>query len=107
MPASVGVIILYDGRFLLNDFSAGTGAGHGRAQEHIDDEHNKEHEAKCYTQVHKPGRGDAIFTFTWFAHSWWGKKKKINVYELGLPDVPIFLGHPDILDILKMSHRDT
>lgn len=34
-------------------------------------------------------------------------KKKINVYELGLPDVPIFLGHPDMLYILEMSRQNT
>lgn len=36
MPAAVGVIVLYDRRFLLDDVCPGAAAGHRRAEEYVD-----------------------------------------------------------------------
>ena len=54
MPAPIGVIILYYAGLLLYDFSPSTGTCHCWAQEDVDNEHDKEHDSKCYAQVQQP-----------------------------------------------------
>lgn len=51
MPAPVRVIIFYYAGFLLYDFSPSTGTCHCRTEEDVDNEHDEEHDSKCYAQV--------------------------------------------------------
>jgi len=51
VPAAVRVVVLDDARLLLDDVGAGARARHRRAQEHVDDEHDEEHEPERYAQV--------------------------------------------------------
>jgi len=62
MPAPIRVIILYYAGLLLYDFSPSTGACHCRAQEDVDNEHDKEHDSKCYAQVQQPWGVYTAFT---------------------------------------------
>lgn len=63
MPTPVGVVVLYYTGFLLYDLCACAGTRHGRAEEHVDDEHDQEHETKRNAEVEQPGRSDAaVFT---------------------------------------------
>ena len=59
VPWAVRVILLDDAGFLLDDFCFGTGAGHGRTEEHVDDEHNQEEDAESDAQIEQPQRLDA------------------------------------------------
>lgn len=53
----VGVKLFDDGRFLVDGVHGafGTGAGHGCAQEHVDDEHHQEQDPERDAQVGHPG----------------------------------------------------
>lgn len=51
MPASVRVILLDHRGLLFYDLSPSAGAGHGRAKEHVDDEHEEKEEAEGYAEV--------------------------------------------------------
>lgn len=51
VPAAIRIIVLNDAWFFLNDFCSCTTACHCRAQENIYNEHDKEHNAKCYAEV--------------------------------------------------------
>lgn len=42
MPRSVRIVFFDDAGFLLDDFSFGARARHGRAEEHVDDQHDNE-----------------------------------------------------------------
>ena len=59
VPGTIGIILLDDAGLLLDDFCLGTRAGHGRAQEHVDDEHDEEQDAESDAQVEQPQRLDA------------------------------------------------
>lgn len=59
MPGAIRVILLDDAGLLLDDFGLGTGAGHGRTEEHVDDEHNQEEDAESDAQIEQPERLDA------------------------------------------------
>lgn len=54
MPAPVRIVVLDDTRLLFNDLRSGAGTSHRRAQEHVDDEHEQEHQAKRNAQVQQP-----------------------------------------------------
>jgi len=62
MPAPIRVIVFYNAGLLLYDFSPSTGTCHCRAQEDVDNEHDKEHDSKCYAQVQKPWGVYTAFT---------------------------------------------
>lgn len=62
MPAPIRVIFLYYAGLLLYDFSPSTGTCHCRAQEDVDNEHDKEHDSKCYAQVQQPWGVYTAFT---------------------------------------------
>jgi len=62
MPAPVRIIFLYYAGLLLYDFSPSTGTCHCRAQEDVDNEHDKEHDSKCYAQVQQPWGVYTAFT---------------------------------------------
>ena len=56
MPGpGVGVELLDDGRLLLDRVSPGARTRHGRAEEHVDDEHHQEEDAEGHAQVEHPG----------------------------------------------------
>jgi len=59
MPAAVRVVVFNDAGLLLDDVGAGARARHRRAQEHVDDQHDEEHEPERYAQVQQPRRPDA------------------------------------------------
>lgn len=59
VPAAVRIVVLDDARLLFDDVSAGARARHRRAQEHVDDEHDEEHEPKRYAQIQQPRWPDA------------------------------------------------
>ena len=61
MPRSgVGIELLDDGRLLVGgvavDGGLGAGAGHGRAQQDVDDEHHQKEDAEGHAEVHHPRR---------------------------------------------------
>lgn len=56
MPGSVRIVFFDDGRLLLDDFRFGTGARHGRTEEHVDDEHNQEEDTEGDAKVEEPKR---------------------------------------------------
>jgi hypothetical protein len=56
VPGAVRVILFYDAGLLFDDFGLGTRAGHGRAEEHVDDEHNQEEDAESDAQIEQPKR---------------------------------------------------
>ena len=47
-------IIVIDRRFLLYDLRLSAGAGHGRAEEDVDDQHDAEEDGKGDTEPHQP-----------------------------------------------------
>ena len=53
MPAAVRVVVFETG-ILLHYFSLGAGAGHGRAQEAVDDHHDEEEQAERDAEVEQP-----------------------------------------------------
>ena len=56
MPGpGVGVKLLDDGRLLLDRVGPRAGAGHSRAEEHVDDEHHEEEDPEGHAQVEHPG----------------------------------------------------
>lgn len=59
MPGAVGIVLFNDAGLLLDDFRLGAGAGHGRAEEYVDDEHDEEEDAESDAQVEEPQRLDA------------------------------------------------
>lgn len=61
MPAAIRVVVLDDAGLLFDDVSTGARARHRRAQEHVDDEHDEEHESESYAQIEQPWRPDASF----------------------------------------------
>lgn len=60
MPGAIRVIVLDDARVLLDDLGACTAAGHGRAEEDVDDEHDEEHDAERDAQPEQPRRVDTV-----------------------------------------------
>ena len=42
MPGSVRIIFFDNAGFFFDDFGLGTGSGHGRTEDHVDDQHNNE-----------------------------------------------------------------
>ena len=53
MPAAVGVVVL-ETWVLLHYFSLRAGAGHGRAQEAVDDHHDEEEQAERDAEIEQP-----------------------------------------------------
>jgi len=68
MPTSVRIIIFNDTRFFFDYFGSGAGAGHGRAQENIDDQHDEEKNTKSYAQPQKPTGVNAPSIVAQFLH---------------------------------------
>lgn len=58
MPAAVRVVVFDDAGLLFDDVGTGARARHRRAQEHVYDEHDEEHESESYAQVQQPRRPD-------------------------------------------------
>lgn len=58
VPTAVRVVVLDNAGLLFDDVSAGARARHRRAQKHVDDEHDEEHEPERYAQVQQPRRPD-------------------------------------------------
>jgi len=46
MPGSVRIIFFDNAGFFFDDFGLGTGTGHGRTEEHVDDQHNNEEDSE-------------------------------------------------------------
>ncbi len=47
-------VVVIDGRFLFDDLALGAGAGHGRAEEDVDEQHDAEQDGKGDAQPHDP-----------------------------------------------------
>lgn len=60
VPAAVRVVVLDDAGLLFDNIGAGARARHRRAQKHVDDEHDEEHEPERDAQVQQPRRSDAV-----------------------------------------------
>ena len=50
----VGGIVVIDGGLLLDDFTLGAWAGHGRAEEDVDEEHDAEQDGEGDAKPHQP-----------------------------------------------------
>lgn len=59
MPAAVRVVVLDNAGLLFDNVGASARARHRRAQKHVDDEHDEEHEPERDAQVQQPWRSDA------------------------------------------------
>lgn len=54
MPATIRIVVFDDRRLLLDNVGPGAAAGHRRAKEYVDYEHDEEQNAESYCQPEQP-----------------------------------------------------
>lgn len=89
MPGAIRVILFYDAGLFFDDFGLGTRAGHGRAEEHVDDEHNQEEDAESDAQIEQPQRLNTRTS----SHCKWGSSRIDDVDTVGGHQTPLRVGY--------------
>jgi len=56
VPGSVGIVLFDNAGFFLDDLSFGARAGHGRAEEYVNDQHDDKQDPESDAQVEQPQR---------------------------------------------------